>query len=131
MHEEREVAKAEARKRLKLSAADISRLENQGMDHASEHGRIKGLDTVGRELASEYPALGWGGGYDSDSDRDDYDSLVWELIKEGKQAAPSRVTREFHDRVSEHMTEELRRHKRKPKARQPKEDYELTPFSTE
>ncbi len=128
-HEEREVAKGEARKRLGLSAADINRLENQGLDYASEHSRLKGLDTIGRELAAMYPLLGWGGGYDSGSERDDYDALVWDLIKEGKQSAPSRVSREFHERVDDYLGEELKRYKGRPK--QPDPEFDAIEFSLE
>lgn len=127
-HEERESAKKFARDSLKLNSADIARLENQGLDYASTHKRIKELDTLGREMASLYPALGWGGGYDSGSERSDYDSLVWELIKEGKQETPSRISREFHQRVNDYLSEELARHKRKPKQAEPEEEYDATTF---
>jgi hypothetical protein len=108
MHEDRESAKKYAREQLKLTAADVSRLENQGKDYGSEHKRIKGLDTIGRELAALYPGLGWGEGY-GDSERDDYDELAWELVKEGRQAAPSRTSREFHDAIDSYLEGEMRR----------------------
>jgi hypothetical protein len=98
-HHEREAAKTYARQRLDLTQADVNRLENQGFDAGSKHKRIKGLDKVSRELANQYPGLGWGGGYDDDDQRMDYDSLVWELIREGKQELPSKTSREFHEQV--------------------------------
>jgi SPP1 gp7 family putative phage head morphogenesis protein len=111
-HGEREAAKQYARKRLNLNAGDIERLENQGFDHGSDHKRIKGLDTLGREMASLFPALGWGEGYGSGDDRD-YGADVWELVKEGKQTLPSKTSREYHAAVDEHLAEEWDRHKRR------------------
>lgn len=121
-HKERENAKARARKRLNLTAGDIARLDNQGFDHASKHDRLRGLDVIGRELASEYPSLGWGEGYGSGDDRD-YGELAWELIKEGKQDAPSRISREFHEAVDGYLEGELRRHGKK--VAKPKQEAEF------
>jgi hypothetical protein len=53
-------AQQAARKALNMTAGDINRLENTGFDSGSKHAKIKQLDTVGRELAAQYPGLGWG-----------------------------------------------------------------------
>lgn len=100
--ESREQAKMDARKRLGITAGDVGRLENQGFDSGSKGTGIKGLDTVGRTLASEYPELGWGRGY---GDEEDYDhgALVWDLVREGKQSPPSRTSEEFNDAVEEYL----------------------------
>lgn len=101
-HSAREAAKTEARRRLGITAGDIRRWENDGFDHAS--GKAKGLDTLGRELASQYPELGWGGGYSAESDDlGDYDAKLWDLLKEGKQSLPARDSDEFHQMVDEYM----------------------------
>lgn len=102
----REAAKAYARKRLNLNAADIARLENQGFDYGSRHSKVKGLDTLGREMASMYPELGWGEGYDDGSQN--YDEQLWSLIREGKQAIPSRISREYHDAIDAHLEQQLK-----------------------
>lgn len=103
-HRAREEAKGYARKSLGVDAGNIRKLEDQGFDHAS--GKIKGLDTLGREMASLYPDLGWGGGYDSDSgvDDTDYDAKVWDLLKEGKTDLPSKDSAEFHEAVDEYLS---------------------------
>lgn len=120
---EREDAKGYARKRLKLNSADVARLENAGFDHGSKHEKIKGLDTLGRELAAMYPALGWGEGYGDDSDRD-LAGEVWDLIREGKNDEPSRISKDFHDEVDSFLENELRKYG-KPK---PEADDDLVPF---
>lgn len=96
------------REQLNLTLADINRLENQGIDYGSKHKRVRGLDTVGREMASLYPSLGWGEGYGDEAGHD-YAENVWELIKEGKQELPSRVSREYHDVVDEYLEGEMRK----------------------
>lgn len=104
-HKTRESAKADARKSLGVTAGDVRRLEEQGFDYGS--GKIKGLDTVGRELATQYPELNWGGGYGDDAGKDvddtDYDAKVWELLKEGKVALPAKDSPEFHQEVDEYL----------------------------
>lgn len=104
-HKARESAKADARKSLGVTAGDVRRLEEQGFDYGS--GKIKGLDTVGRELATQYPELNWGGGYGDDSgksvDDTDYDAKVWELLKEGKTDLPAKDSPEFHTEVDEYL----------------------------
>ncbi|MEX2176186.1 MAG: hypothetical protein WD872_17625 [Pirellulaceae bacterium] len=132
LHEDREAAKKYARDRLKLSAGDINRLENQGFDAGSKHARIKGLDTLGREMASLYPSLGWGGGF-GDDDGADHSESVWELVKEGRQDAPSRISRDFHERIDDFLQGELDRHRRTKRepAKQDDTDWSLVEFSTE
>lgn len=97
--QEREEAKAAARKATGLDSRKISQLENKGLDSST----AKQFDTIGRELASEYPVLGWGGGYNADdvynSREVDYGEKLWELIREGKQEVPQRNSDEFHNEV--------------------------------
>jgi hypothetical protein len=108
---QREAAKQYARKALNLHAGDINRLENQGLDSGSKHAKIKQLDTVGRELAAQYPQLGWGRGREDDSDTGvDYGEKLWELIKEGAKGVPSRTSSEFMDHVEEYLHSQLKRH---------------------
>lgn len=97
----REAAKADARGRLGITAGDVGRLENKGIDSGSKSS-AKGLGTVGRTLASEYPELGWGQGYGSGDDQD-YAALVWDLIREGKQTIPSRTSKDYHEAVEEYL----------------------------
>lgn len=102
-HAAREKAKAYARQRLNVTAADVNRLENQGFDYSS--GKIKGLDTFGRELASQFPDLGWGEGYVSEGEQDpfEYDAALWDLLREGKRELPARGGPEFHEAVAEYL----------------------------
>src|SRR5690606_9648901 len=86
-HEGREMAKQAARTATGLSQADIHRLENEGYDSGSNHPRTRGLDDIGRQLASQFPELGWGRGADNDeggNDTFDYGENLWHLIREGK-----------------------------------------------
>ena len=123
-HAEREAAKRYARKRLNLNAGDVERLENKGLDSGSQHERIKGLDTIGREMASLFPALGWGEGYGSgDESKVDYGERLWELVREGKLELPAKTSREFHAAVDEHLGQQWDK-KKKAKSeskQQPKE----------
>lgn len=127
-HKEREDAKAHARKRLKLTAGDISKLENDGFDHGSRHAKIRGLDTVAREMASMYPSLGWGEGYGDEEGRD-LGANIWELIREGKIDAPSRVSKEFHDEVDSYLENELRKHGNRGGGSKPPSDWDDVQFS--
>jgi hypothetical protein len=110
-HGERESAKQYARKRLNLNAGDISRLENQGFDSGSQHDRIKGLDTLSREMASLFPSLGWGG--EEHGDKGDHSADLWDLVKEGKQELPSKASRDYHEAIDDYLREEWDRHKKR------------------
>lgn len=96
---EREAAKKYAREQLHVDAGRIKQLEEQGRDYSS--GDIKGLDTLGREMASLYPGLGWGGGYEGGEG--DEDAKLWELLKEGKQTVPGKHSDEYHAAVDEYL----------------------------
>lgn len=101
-----EAARKFASQQAKLNQGDIERLENQGYDAGSEHDRIKGLDTIGRELASMFPGIGWGGGYDQESvgqEDVDYAEKVWNLIRQGAQPVPSRISPEFVAHIDEFL----------------------------
>lgn len=100
-HNAREKAKTEARRRLGVTAADIRRWENEGFDVAS--GKIKGVDTLGRELARHYPELGWGGGYGEETGDEDYDQKLWDLLSEGKRELPAKNSEEFHQSVDDYL----------------------------
>lgn len=95
-----------ARKQTGLTPANINNLENQGFDSGSKHAKIKGLDTLGRELAAEYPGLGWGRGREDEGNDEgniDYAERVWSLIRDGYKPAPGRTSDEFLDHVDEFL----------------------------
>jgi hypothetical protein len=107
-HNEREMAKEAARQFSGLTAADVNRLENQGLDSGSDHPKMKGLDGLGRSLASQFPILGWGKGYVGGENADhteklDYADVVWNLIREGNNPAPSNTSDEFWNEVNAFM----------------------------
>ena len=83
-------ALSEARKQTGLNARSISRWEDAGHDHST----FPRLDETARELASSYPALGIGTGYDVEAGYDDtdYAGRLWDLLREG-----SSTTRPRHD----------------------------------
>ena len=91
---EREDAKAYARRVLGVTAGTLGRLENKGFDVAS----TSGFDELGTEMTSIFPALNW-------SEDDDRSALLWELIREGKQKRWSRTSEEFHDAVDERIND--------------------------
>ena len=105
-HGEREAAKIAARQTTGLTAADINRLENQGYDSGSDHPKLKHLDDIGRSMASQYPALGWGRGFEEDSgssDDFDYGENLWALIREGAKPKPSKTAPEFLEHVDQFL----------------------------
>jgi hypothetical protein len=73
-------AKRRAREITGLTPARVSRWENGLLDHST----YPGLDTQARELADQYPQLGLGRGFGSDSgyDRTDYAGLLWEILRD-------------------------------------------------
>lgn len=112
-HGEREAAKSYARRRLNLNRSQIESLENKGLDYGSEHKRIRGLDTLGREMAADFPSLGWGEGYDAGPENQiDYAEKLWELLKEGKQELPAKTSQAFHAAVDEHLGEQWEKRKK-------------------
>ena len=87
--EQREALRA-ARKRTGATRNRIARLENLGADHSS----WPGFDVAARELASEYPALGIGRGFEHGTgfDDTDYSARLWDLLRQG-----TRLSRPKHD----------------------------------
>ncbi len=104
---DREAAKKYARQRMKLNAGNLHKLEDSGKDYSN----VRGLDTLGREIASMFPAMGWGGGYTDDAGGDDrpFDELVYELVKEGKQETPSKLSPEFHAAIDGYIQDGIDR----------------------
>jgi hypothetical protein len=85
---ERREAIAEARRRTGLDARRIAGWERSGRDGST----WPGLDVAARALASEYPTLGIGTGYDEGGgcDDTDYGDRLWELLREGVPPTRSR-----------------------------------------
>jgi hypothetical protein len=82
-HRETTVGRVEviksARHATGLTADRARRWEDAGLDHST----WKGLDTVARELAGQYPELAIGHGYDPDApDADDHAGRLWEVLRE-------------------------------------------------
>jgi hypothetical protein len=73
-------ARRAARKRTGLTARRIGQWEDAGHDSST----WPRLDTTARSLAGEYPALGIGPGYSSETGDDDSDpaSALWELLRD-------------------------------------------------
>lgn len=94
-----EEARAAARQKTKFNAGKIRQLEKDGLDSAT----AKEFDVIARELASEYPSLGWGAGYEDQTSHGgsgrDLASELWDLIREGKTETPARNSEEFHQKV--------------------------------
>lgn len=118
-HASREKAKQEARQSTGLSASDINRLENQGLDSAT----ARNFDTIGRELASNYPEVFGGQGY-GDEQNVDYGSKLWDLIREGAKRVPSRTSPDF----LEHIDDFLRQQLKGAKPAKPDDEGEAVPF---
>lgn len=95
-HNERETARKTAREWLRINAGTVNRLENKGFDYGS--GKVRQLDTVGRELALHFPALGWG------EDHHEYDRLVWELVQQGSEKIWKKSSPEFHDAIESELS---------------------------
>jgi phage gp29-like protein len=92
--EEREVAKAGARRLTGLTAGDISRLENAGLDYTSGRKaggatgeKLRYFDEYAQEAAREYPELGLG---DPDDKNEDFAANLWGVLSEGKRDMPAK-----------------------------------------
>jgi hypothetical protein len=112
-HGQQKEAYLTARKATGLAPADLEKLENQGFDSGSNHKSIKQLDTIGRELAANYPALGWGRGREDDGNDEsniDYGAKVWDLIKGGYRPPPGKHSAEFMEHVEDYLRSQLKRH---------------------
>ncbi|NUQ63989.1 MAG: hypothetical protein HUU20_16050 [Pirellulales bacterium] len=77
-----------ARQATGLTPRKMSDWEEAGRDYST----WPGLDVRARELASQYPALGIGRGYDDATGYDDadYAGLLWELLREGSRPAKAK-----------------------------------------
>jgi len=116
-----EAAREAAKKATGLDEKDIEWLEQNGYDHAADTKKIKGrvprrkpfaerfagggfgLDDTARSLASQFPALGWGGGYGSEHEGEGLDEKLWELLRQKKSKPITRLSPEFHDEVDKHI----------------------------
>jgi hypothetical protein len=96
---ERESARKQAAKSLRLNAGNLQMIENQGKDFAS----IKGFDEVARSLANDYPVLGWVHLVDENSS--ELEQKLWDLLREGQQKIPTKVSPEYHQKVERYMSE--------------------------
>lgn len=108
---EQKAAYLTARKASGLAPADINKLENSGFDYGSEHPKIKQLDTIGRELAANYPGLGWGRGREEeggDEGNIDYAAKVWDLLKGGYKPPPSKTSSAFIEHVEDFLRHQLK-----------------------
>jgi hypothetical protein len=76
--EEGVAARRAARQETGLTHRRIDQLEDAGKDHTS----VPNLDVTARELASQYPGLGLGRGYDPDAPDEEYGGQLWELLRE-------------------------------------------------
>ncbi len=101
--EQQEALKA-ARQRTGLTAGRIARWENLGADHSTWHG----LDVSARELASQYPALGIGRGFEDGSgyDETDYAAALWELLRQGARTAPPKHDPDILRQAAERLHEQ-------------------------
>jgi len=102
-HTARESAKAAARKTMGISAGDVRRWEEQGLDYSSPKLSKHQWDVQGQRLASQFPDLGWGEGYSEGVHEGGHDAKLWALLKEGKVDPPSRHSEEFHADVDEYL----------------------------
>ncbi|MHB8955440.1 MAG: DNA polymerase [Pirellulaceae bacterium] len=86
-------AEMAARGKTGLTVGAIARWENAGKDHST----WPELDVIARELASEYPALGIGRGYDSADGYDgtDHAALLWDRLREPTEKLPAQLDPEI------------------------------------
>lgn len=104
--EAREKAKQEIRQSTGYTAGVIRKMENEGLDYTSKDPRFKNFDSLARTMAKEYPDLGIGGGYSSESGDDDtdYAAALWEILKEGKTPPPAKHDRDLLREAAEYVS---------------------------
>lgn len=129
-HQERESAKAAARRKTGLTAGDISRLANAGHDYASAHkaggatgAKFSHFDEVAQEVAREHPHLGLG---DPNEKSADFASRLWNVLAEGKRDAPAK----HHAEVIDEAVSLLKSARPSKADRQRYEEMNAIPFST-
>ena len=94
---DREAAKEYARKLTGLTAADVRSMEERGFDYSSRSDRIGGamadkmkkFDIHAEQVNSQYPGVIGRGEEHAGAEKESHSAELWDLIKEGKQAAPS------------------------------------------
>jgi hypothetical protein len=88
-----------ARKATGLTTARINQWENAGHDYST----WPGLDVVARELASMYPVLGMGRGFEHGTMYDDTDHAgrLWELLRDGARPLKRRHDRPILDHAAQ------------------------------
>jgi hypothetical protein len=121
-HAGHEAAKAHARRLTGLDARDIRRFENQNLDHAADHPRLRGFDAAATEVANAFPELGWGVRDDGEMEDRTLGAELWELLKEGKQKQPSETTAEYHSVVDDFIHDRQRQARRGAKSQSPQVD---------
>lgn len=75
-----------ARHATGLTLAKINRLTDAGKDHLD----VRGFDIRARQLASEWPDLGIGVGYDRDGVDDDVAPRLWDLLTQPDPVVPAK-----------------------------------------
>ncbi len=93
---QRENVKESARTALGIDAGTLKRIQERGgkQGRGGDYSHVSGIDSVAQELKSLHPDL-----FTSGNDEQD----LWDLVIEGKQAALSKTSREFHDAVDERL----------------------------
>lgn len=88
---EREQVKKELRDRLGLNAGDFRRMQNKGGQdgRGGDYAHLP-LDAAADDFAANYPHFFTTG---------NNEKAVWDLVIEGKQTPPSKISRAFHDKV--------------------------------
>lgn len=146
----KDAAREYAMKATGLDEKDIDWLEQNGYDYAADPKKIKGkvprrkhfherfpgggfgLDDTGRSIASQFPELGWGGGYGAENEGEDLDAKLWDLLRQGKQKPLTRLSPEFHAEVDAHIQDLVDRQSSgggtRPGTEPSDEDWKNTPF---
>ncbi len=86
-------AKREARKLTGLTAPTLNRLEDSSLDHTT----VGRFDETARELASRFPVLGLGGGYETGNgfDSTDYAGRLWAMLRDDRDRPRRRTDPEI------------------------------------
>jgi hypothetical protein len=96
--EETYAARRAARQATGLTASRINRWEDAGRDHSD----YAGLDSLARDLADRYPALGIGPGYDPDApDEVDHAGRLWEVLRDRAETPKPRHNPDILRRAAE------------------------------